>query len=58
MARLAIKSTNKKGGYLKFKVAICWEKNKHKDFIFYVSCGPTDFDNPKPALTIMTHEDL
>jgi hypothetical protein len=33
----------------------CGRRRKHQ---FYMQVGPTDIDNPAPALTIMTSQDL
>ena len=42
---------------IQFKVFIYW-KNKPKLFTFFAEIGATDFDDPSPAITIMTAQDL
>lgn len=42
---------------LSFKVSIRWKDNKNKTFTLYAEIGATDFNNPEPAITIMTEDD-
>lgn len=56
MFRLAAKNANT--SLISFKVWINWKKDKPKEFKLYADIGCTDFNNPEPAITIMTSNDL
>lgn len=48
--------SSKSTDFIDFKVAININ-NKADTFVLYAQVGATDFNNPKPAITIMTPEE-
>ena len=55
---VSIKSANQDISRLTVKILITWENDKHKECEFIVTVGAMDFNNPSPALTIMTSNDI
>lgn len=45
-------------GPIKFKISIFGKRNQSKDYSFIAEVGPYDLDDPKPAFTIMTSQDV
>jgi len=60
MLRYAIKANPRHpGGPLKFSVLVDRHGDgKPKPVTLYADCGPVDYDDPAPCITIMTREDL
>lgn len=54
-AKKAVDSENKYR--LSFKIDFYWKNQQSKSFTFYAEVGATEFDNPDPAITIMTKND-
>jgi hypothetical protein len=59
LARLACQADGPEHGPRKFAV---WVRNSDdrgpRPCEYWADCGPTDFDNPAPAITIMADQDL
>ena len=58
MCRFAIRGSNESGSRLSFKMLCRNDNHKPKEITLWAEVGPVDIDNPAPALTIMTQEDL